>query len=446
MPEHCQTVRRPMETRNATIGVFGLWHLGCVLSASWSKLGFKVIGFDYSQDLIEQLNQNEPPIFEPHLKETLENSYKNKSVRFTRDVEAIGDCDYVFLAYDTPVLENDESDLAPLRKAIDALADILKDGAIVIVSSQTPIGTCQQFRADLRNKNKTVELVYSPENLRLGQAIECYLKPDRIIVGADSDVGLSRAVALFHCIGAEIIPMNIASAEMVKHAINAFLATSITFANHLADLCEASGANIMDVIRGTKSDARIGERAYLSPGIGFSGGTLGRDLRVLADLNKAYGLRANIYESILDYNSERKTVIIAKIKKILGEELSGKTICALGLTYKPGTSTLRRSLPLEIVELLCREGAKLRAYDPKADYSELDVVPGFVMCSSIDDALSGSNLAVLFTEWSDFKEYDWQNGARLMQDAKFFDTKNFLADSGLSRKGFQYTGIGFVKT
>jgi len=446
MPERCQTVRHPTAARNETIGVFGLWHLGCVLSASWSKLGFKVIGFDYSKDLIKKLNQNEPPIFEPHLKETLENSHKNKRVRFTSDVQTLGDCDYVFLAYDTPVLENDESDLAPLRKAIAALTDILKDGATVIVSSQTPIGTCRHFRADLRKRKKTLELVCSPENLKLGQAIECYLKPDRIIVGADSDVGLSKAVALFHSIGCEVIPMNIASAEMVKHAINAFLATSITFANHLADLCEASGANIMDVIRGAKSDPRIGQRAYLSPGIGFSGGTLGRDLRVLADLNKVYGLRANIFESVISYNYDRKTVIIAKIKQILGGELSGKTISALGLTYKPGTSTLRRSLPLEIVELLCREGAKLRGYDPKADYTELDAMSSFAVCSSIDEALSGSNLAVLFTEWSDFKEYDWQNGARLMQDAKFFDTKNFLADSGLARKGFQYTGIGLGQT
>jgi UDPglucose 6-dehydrogenase len=147
----------------------------------------------------------------------------------------------------------------------------------------------------------------------------------------------------------------------------------------------------------------------------------------------------------MDYNSERKKVIIAKIKSILGGKVSGKTISALGLTYKPGTSTLRKSLPLEIVELLSMEGAKLRAYDPKADFSELDSMPAFVVCSSIDDALSGSHLVVLFTEWNDFKKYNWQNGACLMRDAKFFDTKNFLADCRMSGKGFQYIGVGFAR-
>ncbi len=430
--------------REIRIGIVGLWHLGCVLAAAWSKLGFRVIGFDYSKDLINNLNRNQPPIFEPNLEEMLMCAREKGKLNFTNEIKLLKDCDFIFLAYDTPVLDNDESDLTPLQSAIDNLGNIMKDGAVVIVSSQMPVGTCQRFRTHLQKKNPTIELVYSPENLRLSEAIECYLNPGRIIIGAESETALSKIVALFNEIHAEIITMNIVSAEMVKHAINAFLADSIVFANHLADLCEVSGANILDVIKGIKTDARIGQKAYLSAGIGFSGGTLGRDLKVLAKLNEISGQRAFLYEALLKFNSERKNVILSKVMHLLNGELSEKTICVLGLTYKPGTSTLRRSLPLEIVKLLAQKGAKLKVYDPKANYKELNEELPFKICNSIDEAILESDLILLLTEWDEFKEYDWEKGATLVRDKKFFDTKNFLYDIGLSQKGYHYFGVGLI--
>jgi len=430
--------------REIRIGIVGLWHLGCVLSAAWSKLGFRVIGFDYSKNLINNLNRNQPPIFEPNLEEILMQARERGKLNFTNEIQPLKDCDFIFLAYDTPVLDNDESDLTPLQRAIDNLGDVMKDGAVVIVSSQTPVGTCQRFRTHLQRKNATIELVYSPENLRLSEAIECYLNPGRIIIGAESETALSKIVALFNEIHAEIITMNIASAEMVKHAINVFLANSIVFANHLADLCEVASANILDVIRGMKTDARIGQKAYLSAGIGFSGGTLGRDLKVLAKLNEVSGQKAFLYEALLKFNSERKDTIINKVMYLLNGELSEKTISGLGLTYKPGTSTLRRSLPLEIVKLLAQKGAKLKVYDPKANYKELNEELPFKVCNSIDEAILESDLILLLTEWDEFKEYDWAKGATLVRDKKFFDTKNFLYDIGLSQKGYHYFGVGLI--
>jgi len=430
--------------REIRIGIVGLWHLGCVLSAAWSKLGFRVIGFDYSKDLINNLNRNQPPIFEPNLEEILMHARERGKLNFTNEIQLLKDCDFIFLAYDTPVLDNDESDLTPLQRAIDNLGDIMKDGAVVIVSSQTPVGTCQRFRTHLQRKNATIELVYSPENLRLSEAIECYLNPGRIIIGAESETALSKIVALFNEIHAEIITMNIASAEMVKHAINVFLANSIVFANHLADLCEVASANILDVIKGMKTDARIGQKAYLSAGIGFSGGTLGRDLKVLAKLNEVSGQKAFLYEALLKFNSERKDTIINKVMYSLNGELSEKTISGLGLTYKPGTSTLRRSLPLEIVKLLAQKGAKLKVYDPKANYKELNEELPFKICNSIDEAILESDLILLLTEWDEFKKYDWAKGATLVRDKKFFDTKNFLYDMGLSQKGYHYFGVGLI--
>ncbi|NQT81087.1 MAG: nucleotide sugar dehydrogenase [Candidatus Aminicenantes bacterium] len=425
------------------IGIVGLWHLGCVLSAAWSKLGFKVIGFDYSMNLINNLNQIQPPIYEPNLKETLKLSIDKKKLIFSNNIEQLKDCNFVFLAHDTPVLDNDKSDLSPLQRSINDLGIILKDGAVVVVSSQTPVGTCQRFRNQLQETNPTVELVYSPENLRLGEAIECYLSPGRIIIGADSEIAISKATNLFNKIQAEIITMNIPSAEMVKHAINAFLANSIVFANHLSDLCATTGANVLEVIKGVKTDPRIGKKSYLSPGIGFSGGTLGRDLQVLSDTNKNSRQKAFLFESILKFNTDRINVIFDKVTDLLNGELSKKIISVLGLTYKPGTSTLRRSLPLEIVELIAQKGAILKVYDPKANYEELDKDPPFKICTSIDEAISKSHLIILLTEWNEFKEYDWKKGLALTKNKKIFDTKNFLYDLGLSKMGYYYSGIGF---
>jgi len=430
--------------RETKIGTVGLWHLGCVLSAVWSNLGFKVIGFDYSRHLINMLNRNQPPIFEPNLEEMLVHAKEKSKLYFANEIKSLGNCDFVFLGYDTPVLDNDESDLTPLEVTIDDLGGVLKDESVVIVSSQIPVGTCQKFRAHLQKKNPTIELVYSPENLRLGEAIQCYLKPGRIIIGAESENALSKTVALFSEIHAEVMTMNIVSAEMVKHAINAFLANSIVFANHLADLCESCGANIIDVIEGVKTDTRIGQKAYLSAGAGFSGGTLGRDLKVLAKLNETSGQRAFLYESLLKFNSERKNVILSKVMYLLNGKLSEKTVSVLGLTYKPGTSTLRRSVPLEIARLLAQKGATLKVYDPKANYDELDEELPFRICNSIDEAILESDLMLLLTEWEEFREYDWKRGVTLVRGRKFLDVKNFLYDIGLSQKGYQYFGVGFV--
>ena len=431
-----------MTREETTIGICGLWHLGCVLSAAWTKLGFPVIGFDDEKDKIAQLKDGKPPLYEPNLEQTLATQLGEGRLQFTDRIDELHHCDFVFIAFDTPVLENDQCDLTPLQKAIDGLAGTLQGDTVVVVSSQTPVGTCSRFRAQLQRKSAATELVYSPENLRLGQAIECYLNPGRVILGAASEDARQKALALFRVIDAEIITMNLASAEMVKHAINSFLATSIVFADHLADLCEASGADISDVVGGMKSDDRIGPRAYLSPGIGFSGGTLGRDLRVLSELGASLGRETMIYDAIHDFNTDRKNVIVDRVAALLGGQISRQTIAVLGLTYKPGTSTLRRSVPFEIAQMLSRMGAKVKAYDPRADYTELTATPDFDICRSVDDALQDSDLTLLLTEWPEFRQYDWDRGATLMRHKCVFDAKNFLADTGLPEKGFRYAGVG----
>jgi UDPglucose 6-dehydrogenase len=317
----------------------------------------------------------------------------------------------------------------------------MKNEAILIVSSQSPVGLCRSLRSLLKSSNPTIDLAYSPENLRLGDAIRHYLNPGRIILGTTNTKTQRKCRALFSHIPAEILSMNLESAEMVKHGINSFLAVSIVLANHLADICENTGANIDDVVAGMKSDTRIGMKAYLSPGIGFSGGTLGRDLQVLRQRNIEAMGDAVLFGMIHELNALRKHTIIKKLEHILGS-FNGKSIGVLGLTYKPGTSTLRRSLPMEITQILVAKGAKVTVHDPKADYNEIGGASLFSTTENIEEAARQADALVLLTEWRNFKEFDWKNVPEMMSRPVFFDTKNFLDKSVMKKLGFEYYSIG----
>ena len=430
-----------MENDRIKIGVFGLWHLGCVISVSWSNLGFKVFGFDHDKNLIGSLNKGEPPIYEPFLKENLLDNINTQQLAFTYDLDKLRDCDFVFVTYDTPVNEDDSSDTTIVENSIKQLSVIMKNHSIIIVSSQSPVGFISQMRMLIKENNQTLDIAYSPENLRLGEAIACYLNPGRIILGTASPKTEEKCRTLFEQISTEVLCMNIESAELVKHGINSFLSTSIVFANHLADLCEENNARIDDVVAGMKSDPRIGNKSYLSPGIGFSGGTLGRDLKVLDKKNEEGKGFASLFGFIHEANNERKSSIVEKIKKHVGD-LKDLNIGILGLTYKPGTSTLRRSLPLEIVELLLIEGAKIKVFDPKADYSDIKGEVKFKISENIDNVCKNTKIVILLTEWDEYKKYDWSKIPQQMTRLMFLDTKNCLDEQEMNKCGFKYYSIG----
>jgi len=423
------------------IGVIGLWHLGCIVSVSWSKLGYHVTGFDHNEKRIQNLQNGIPPIFEPDLEKLTGENIRNKTLNYSSDVKSLSECDFIFLCYDTPVRDDDSSDTSILEKSVEDIVQVMKDNSILIISSQSPVGYCSQLREKMKSYNNTIDLAYSPENLRLGEAINCYLNPGRIILGTtDKDTEL-KCTELFNKISDDIIKMSLESAEMVKHGINSFLSMSIVFTNHLADICEDKGARIDDVVRGMKSDVRIGSKAYLAPGIGFSGGTLGRDLKVLDLVNNESKGFAKIFGTIHEFNNERKYAILNKVDKIL-KGIEGKSLGILGLTYKPGTSTLRRSLPLEIVQLFLSKKAIIKVYDPKADYAELSHNPDFGIAENIQDAVRDSDILILLTEWDEFKKFDWSSVASLMKNKIFFDAKNVFDESKMSKFGFKYYSIG----
>lgn len=430
-----------MDQGQKKIGVFGLWHLGCTISVSWANLGFQVVGYDNNKKLTEDLTISNPPIFEPFLKENMKKNIELGFLTFSNKLYELSDCDFVFVTYDTPVNEDDSSDTTIVENSIRQLSEILNDHAIIIVSSQSPVGFISSMRNLLKEKNQTLEIAYSPENLRLGEAIDCYLNPGRIILGTSTIETEEKCLDLLGNITDDILCMSLESAEMVKHGINSFLATSVVFTNHLSDICEENNANIDDVVKGMKTDPRIGLKAYLQPGIGFSGGTLGRDLKVLALKNKIGSGYGKLFEFVHESNNERKISIVDKIRKIVNP-IKGASIGILGLTYKPGTSTLRRSLPLEIVNLLIEEGATINVYDPKADYSEITSEVKFQIVDNISSISKNKDILILLTEWDDFKKYDWSGIASQMKNPNFFDTKNCLNEENIIENGFKYYSIG----
>lgn len=410
-----------------TIGVSGLWHLGCVLCASWADLGHRVLGFDRDDQLLQNLREGRPPIYEPGLEEAL----AHPKVSWAGSAQDLQQCEVVFIAIDTPVDDQDRSLTRCLEEQMAMLGPLLPDGALVVVSSQSPVGFCRKLRGLLQDHNPSLELAYSPENLRLGEALRCYREPGTIVIGTATAETAERCRQLFGVIEARLLCMSLESAEMAKHGINTFLAMSIVYTNELANLCEASGADVSQVVAVMKSDPRIGARAYLEPGVGFSGGTLGRDLRVLG------GQGGDFFEDLWQRNADRKNHIVRRLGA-----LAGKHIGVLGLTYKPGTSTLRRSLPLAVVCDLQAAGAQVSAYDPKADFSELPEGVSVERASSPLEAARGAEVLLLLTAWPEFLQLDWTELAAVMQDAVLFDCKNCLNQAAVEQAGFAYLSLG----
>lgn len=416
------------------IAVVGLWHLGCVISAAWLKKGYEIEGIDFEEKIIDDLSQGKAPLFEPHLDEIIQQALSAKKLSFSIDPRRVKNCDFIFLAYDTPVDERDLYNLLPLEHALAKICPHLGADATIIVSSQVPVGTCNKWE-----KHFGVSIAYSPENLKLGEAIENYLHPGHIVIGADKLGVLEKVKTLFSTIPATYLTMSLKSAEMTKHAINAFLASSITFANQLSDACGLSGADFHEVTFAMKQDPRIGEKAYMKAGIGFSGGTLGRDLRILSQLNGSRGGGTfPFFQEIWQHNQQRPRLLVHKIGKVL-KKFAEKNIAILGITYKPGTSTIRRSLPLEMAQDLLRRQSKIKVYDPKANWSEGKNLEGIEKADDPYAAAANADFLLVLTPWPEFKELDFERLGKSMREKKLFDPHSFLVQKyeTIKQSGFE---------
>jgi UDPglucose 6-dehydrogenase len=424
--------------------VIGIWHLGSVYSTCLADLGYRVSGVDPDAERVKGLNNGIPPIFEPGLKELLIANINAGRLKYTTDIRsALKGCNFVMVTFDTPVDDNDDVDLSPVLNACQEMSSHLENGAIIIVSSQVPVGTCDSIKSMIKQNSPSLEfdIAYSPENLRLGKAIEYFKKPDRIVIGADSSATLDKVEAFFNVIPAPKLRMSLRSAEMTKHALNAFLATSISFANEIANLCDEVGADAIKVAEALKSEARIGPGVPLLPGLAFAGGTLARDLKILKKLGEGAGYETPLINGVLTVNRRQNSLVIRKLQKIYGS-VSNLNIGVLGLTYKPGTSTLRRSAAIEIIKELTDNGAKIKAYDPKVSPEELQQYKGFTFLPDPYAVAKGADALVLITDWPEFKTLDFDLIKASMKKPVLIDAKNMLDSQRLISKGFIYSGVG----
>lgn len=424
--------------------IVGIWHLGSVLCACLTEGGHTVCGVDEDAGRIERLNQGKAPLFEPGLDDLLAKHLRGGRLSFSTDLAAAASkAQAVWIAFDTPVDRRDRVDMRPVERAIRRLSGALQRGALLVISSQVPVASCEHFTRTLRRRNPRLEIVCTPENLRLGNAIACFMEPKRVVVGAESEAAFERFDELTSFISCERLRMSLRSAEMSKHALNAYLAVSVSFANEIASLCDAVGADVTDVMSALKTDERIGPRAFLSPGPGFAGGTLARDVRILERAARTSGLTVPVLSGALRTNERQKRVVLEKLCRSLGS-LKGRTVAVLGLTYKPGTSTVRRSVALEIVKRLVHAGARARAFDPQADSDELarERVRGLERAGDVLSAARGADALVILTEWPEFRALDFSALARAMRRPLLIDAKNFLDAAAVRAAGFRYVGIG----
>jgi UDPglucose 6-dehydrogenase len=399
--------------------VYGLWHLGCVTAACTSAGGHRVVGLDSDEKVVADLQQGKAPIREPGLDELIARQIAAGNLKFTTDAKsALGDAEVLWVCFDTPVTEQDEADVDFLIQRLDAIADALRPQTLVLISSQVPVG----FTASLaqRWKDRQLHFAYSPENLRLGTAIEAFTKPDRIVIGSRNKEDEVKVAELFKAYCRQGLVMSIESAEMAKHALNAFFAMSIAFANELARLCEAVGADAPRVAAALKSEARIGPKAYLSPGGAFAGGTLARDVRFLMGFGQQHHVDTSLISAIRASNDVHKKWSADRVKRLMAGE-SDPVVAVLGLVYKVGTSTLRRSASVELCKQLHEAGMKVRAFDPAISELPPELSDSIQLCSDWKQALRGADVMVVATPWPEFLVIKGDDLVKLMRRPNIVD-------------------------
>lgn len=407
-------------------------------------MGYDVVAADSNSEHIAKLKQGHAQVFEPGLDSLLAKGIASGRLNFTTShTEAVRGAPYVFVMFDTPVDENDQSDLTDIFRTIESIAPAIAPGATILVTSQVPVGTCDELKKILRKAapDSTATFAYSPENLRLGQAIERFMAPPLPVIGCDDAETFEQLLKIFRPLAPEWHRVSLRSAEMLKHALNAFLGLSICFANELGNICDAVGADGMRVGEMLRLEPRVGAKAMLLPGLGFSGGTLARDMQTLRGLGRRHHLETPLLDGAWTSNAEQNRLVVRKLKKAL-PKLEGARVTVFGLTYKADTSTLRRSAALQVIADLAAEGAIVSAHDPKADRDELSALKGFTFFDDPLDAVRDAEALVLMTPWAAYKTVDFQAIKARMAYPYVLDTAGLWDANRLTAMGIVFDDIG----
>jgi UDPglucose 6-dehydrogenase len=428
----------------ARICVVGLWHQGSVLAACFAELGHDVVGVDTDAAVVAGLLDGRPPLHEPGLPELIKAGMEAGRLDFTADPDtAVPGADLVYLSLDTPVGADDGADLEPVFAAAREIGRARRGDVVLCVTAQVPVGTSEALAAEVEAQGEMgrCQVVYVPEFLRLGTAIDSFRNADRFLIGAADAALAERVAGVYRPLGRPVELMDLRSAEMTKHASNAFLAASISFINEIADLCEETGADVGRVAAGMKLDRRIGPHAFLGAGLGYAGGTLGRDLRALQEVGRRSGRATMLTDAVVAVNDARSRLVPELLVRIHGS-LDGVRVGLLGLTYKAGTSTLRRSMAVEIARELTALGATVRAFDPRADLEELEGALPFDACADALATADGADALVVVTAWPEFRDLDLVALRERVRRADLVDTQNLFDPAAAAAAGWDYYGVG----
>jgi UDPglucose 6-dehydrogenase len=421
----------------ARIGIFGAGYVGLVTGACFADLGHDVVIRDILSERIERLRAGDVPIYEPGLEQVLERN--RDRLAFTLDVaEAVDGAELLYVAVGTPPTESGDADLSAVWSVVDELPDEVPGRPVVVMKSTVPVGTGAHVRRRLDDRGLTnVGYVSNPEFLAEGSAVRDFMNPDRIVVGAFEEADGDRVVALHVGIDAEVVRTDVASAELVKLAANAFLSTRISFINEIANVCELVGADVTDVARGVGLDHRLGPH-FLRAGIGFGGSCFPKDVSALKQLAGNSGYPFMLLQAVWEVNELQKKRVVQKLQKHLGP-LRGKTVALLGLAFKPNTDDMREAPSRVIAYRLLAEGADVRAWDPVAHPDDLK---GIELSDTVLDAVRGADAAVIVTEWPELRELASAEVRDAMARPLIIDGRNVLDPDATRGAGFQYEGIG----
>jgi UDPglucose 6-dehydrogenase len=437
------------------IAVIGSGYVGLVSGTCFSEMGNKVTCVDIDQNKIQKLEKGIIPIFEPGLEQMVLKNVKNKNLFFTTNLaQAISDAEVVFIAVGTPMGDDGSADLQYVLAVAKSIGQTMIKRLIIVDKSTVPIGTADKVKntiqKELDNRGEKIEfsVVSNPEFLKEGAAIDDFMKPDRVVIGADTEYAFEKMKQLyspFFRTHDRFITMDIRSAEMTKYAANAMLATKISFMNEIANICEKVGADANKVRIGIGSDKRIGY-SFIYPGAGYGGSCFPKDVKALKKIAEENGYKAALIESVENVNDAQKLVIANKIIKRFGENLSGLTFGLWGLAFKPGTDDMREAPAIYIVKELVKRGAKIKAYDPKAIEESkefyLKGVENIKYFESKYEVIKNSDALILLTEWKEFRSPDFEELKNQLNNPIIFDGRNQYNAFNLDEKGFEYFQIG----
>lgn len=441
------------------ITIIGSGYVGLVAGACFAQMGNSVICLDIDESKIANLKNGIIPIYEPNLSEMIKENLSKKQMRFTTNKrEALQNAEVIFIAVGTPMGDDGSADLRFVRSVAEDIGEMIEKYCVVVDKSTVPVGTARVVRDIIERKLKSrnlqidFDVVSNPEFLKEGVAIKDFMSPDRVVIGADSQKALEimRSIyAPFLVKSDRFIAMSVESAEMTKYAANSLLATKISFINEMSQICERIGADINDVRLGIGSDSRIGY-SFIYPGCGYGGSCFPKDIKALEKTAIDNGYTPKILQAIQAVNESQKMLLVEKIIAKFGANLKGKIFAIWGLAFKPETDDMREASSLTLINALVKNGAKIRAYDPKAmnqaKFYLQNVIDSIEFCDDKYSALDSSDALVLLTEWREFRSPDFKQIAKKLKNPIIFDGRNIYRQFNLTDKGFEYYQIGVKST